>query len=137
MRFNCWRVSTEDKGIAVRKAPTKMPAGREKPEHVGVLRRNFKGLRACQRQHLRRIPANETQLLACLDGRQRHCGEEGANKLMSIIKKRMFTLYKKGNPRGKSEEPIAVNVNLKDSVIQGIERDFTQGNRSIVVDMHS
>ena len=26
---------------------------------------------------------------------------------------------------------------LKDSVIQGIERDFTQVNRSIVVDMHS
>lgn len=32
---------------------------------------------------------------------------------------------------------IAVNVNLKDSVIHGIERDFTQVNRSIIVDMHS
>ena len=31
-------------------------------------RRRYKGLRACPRQHLRRIPANEIQLLACPDG---------------------------------------------------------------------
>ena len=78
--LNCWRATTEDKGFAGRKAPTKAPAGRENPVRVGVPRRNFKILRACPRQHLRRIPANGSQLLACPNGGQRLCGEEGANK---------------------------------------------------------
>ena len=102
--LNCWRAPTEDKGFAGRKAPTKAPAGRGNPARVGVLRRNFKGLRACPRQHLRRIPANEIQLLACPDGAPKVCGHAHANTLMSIIKKRMFTLYKRQSPR-KSEEP--------------------------------
>ena len=79
MGLNCWRAPTEDKGFAGRKAPTKAPAGREKPARVGVPRRNFKGLRACPRQHLRRLSANRSQLLACSDVGQRLCGEEGAN----------------------------------------------------------
>ena len=78
--LNCWRAPTEDKGCVGRKAPTKAPAGRENPARVGVLRQNFKVLRACPRQHLRRISANGSQLLACPDGGQRLCGEEGANK---------------------------------------------------------
>ena len=78
--LNCWRAPTEDKGFVGRKAPTKAPAGRENPARVGVLRQNFKVLRACPRQHLRRISANGSQLLACPDGGQRLCGEEGANK---------------------------------------------------------
>ena len=55
------------------------PAGRENPEHVGVTRRRTKGLRACPRQHLSRIPANEIQLLACPDGAPRLCGHVHAN----------------------------------------------------------
>ena len=78
--LNCWRAPTEDKGFVGRKAPTKAPAGRENPARVGVLRQNFKVLRACPRQHLRRISANGSQLLACPDGGQRLWGEEGANK---------------------------------------------------------
>ena len=101
MRFNCWRAPTVLQRFVGRSTPTKTPAGRKNPEHVGVFRRSSKGLRACPRQHLRRIPANEIQLLACPDGAPKICGEVDANTLMSIIKKRMFTLYKRQSPRKK------------------------------------
>ena len=50
----CWRGSTKDKGFAERSAPTKTPAGREKPGRVGVARRRIKALRGGRRQHGRR-----------------------------------------------------------------------------------
>ena len=109
------------------------PAGRENPEHVGVSRRSSKGLRACPRQHLRRIPANEIQLLACPDGAPRVCGYAHANICAGYLLTRFNCWrdqtvlqrfagmptptrscpslrkeclpYTKGNPREKSEEP--------------------------------
>ena len=133
MRFNCWRVPTVLQRFAGRSTPTKAPAGQENSKRVGVGRRCSKGLRACPRQHLRRIPANEIQLLACPDGVPRLCGESDANiyagyLLMSFncwrgpavlqvfagmpaptrscpsLRKECLP-YTKGNPRGKSEEP--------------------------------
>ena len=98
---SCWRAPTEDKGFAGRSTPTMTLADLKNPEHVGVSRRRYKGLRACPRQHLRRIPANEIRLLACPDRDTRVCGHAHANTLMSIIKKRMFTLYKRQSPRKK------------------------------------
>lgn len=42
-------------------------------------------------------------MLARSDEGQRFCGEVGANMLISIIAKRMFTLYNEKN----SEEPLS------------------------------
>ena len=99
-RFNCWRAPTVLQGFAGRSTPTKTPAGRKNPEHVGVFRRSSKGLRACPRQHLRRIPANEIQLLACPDGAQGFVGKVDITRSCPSVK-RMFTLYKRQSPKKK------------------------------------
>ena len=98
-------------------------------------------MRACPRQHLRRIPANEIQLLACPDGAPRVCGHAHANICAGYLLMRfncwraltedkgfagMSTPtrscpslrkeclpYTKGNPREKSEEPKSVNCPRK------------------------
>ena len=96
-------------------------------------RRSSKALRGVRRQHLRRIPANELQLLACPGGAPRVCGHAHANictgyLLMSFncwrgpavlqvfagmpaptrscpsLRKECLP-YTKDNPREKSEEP--------------------------------
>ena len=76
----CWRGSTKDKGFAERSAPTKTPAGREKPGRVGVARRRTKALRRSRRQQRRRQVGKSRGVLAWLDEGQRLCGEVGANK---------------------------------------------------------
>lgn len=46
----CWRASTEGNGFAERSTPTKAPASRENPEHVGVPRRKAEALQGGRRQ---------------------------------------------------------------------------------------
>ena len=95
-------------------------------------------MRACSRQHLRRIPANETRLLACPDGAPRVCGHAHANICAGYLLTRFNCWrdptvlqrfagrstptrscpslrkeclpYTKGNPREKSEEPFLLRA---------------------------
>ena len=67
-------------------------------------------MRGGRRQRWGRRAGKILSMLACTDRVPRVCGHTHANMLMSIIKKRMFTLYKKAIPEKKvknqkSEEP--------------------------------
>jgi len=66
--------------FAGKKAPTRAPADREKPDHVGVAQRRNKAFRGRRRQQGRRQAVKNRTMLACPDEGIRPCGEEGANK---------------------------------------------------------